>query len=569
MDINQIGPDGTAVIDQNDKIIAFNDAAIRITGFTEERVILHDYKMLFRHSKKDSDSIRQALKSGESFSNLSLNLTRADGRQVNVLASITPIKRSTKEIVSVILVFRDTREMARLAEAVQEKTKEIINEKNKLEAIFNSRSEGTFTIDNDWTITSFNRAAEKITGFSRTEAIGKKCWELFCSDQCHNNCHMEATMDGKEISSDRELCICHKDGHRVPVRVNSAPLFNADKECIGGVETFSDISELKNLSNHLKERFSFENLIGRSKSMQKIYALLKNVAQSDTTVLITGESGTGKELVARALHLNSARRLKPFMALNCSAFVESLLESELFGHEKGSFTGATRTRAGHFELANKGTLFLDEIGDLSPAVQVKLLRVLETRQFDRVGGSKPIQMDVRILAATNKSLYEEVQKGRFRDDLYYRLNVINIHMPPLRERMDDLPLLVDHFLRKFSQKFNKQINDISSAAYHTLMNYHWPGNIRELENVLEHAFVMCHEISIQPLHLPDWLLVNNHGGPEHSDIPDKDNLLENAEKSMIQQTLMQFNNNRSKTAKALNIDKSTLWRKMKKYGLLL
>ncbi len=567
MDINLICADGTAVIDQNNKIIAFNKAAVRITGFTEEQVILHDYNMLFSNSKKDSDTIRQALKSGESFSNLSLNLSRADGQQVNVLSSITPIKRSTKEIVSVVFVFRDTREMTRLAESVQEKAKEIINEKNKLEAIFNSRSEGTFTIDNDWTITSFNRSAEKISGHSRMEAIGKKCWELFCSDLCHNNCHMEATMKGKEVSPDRELCILHKDGHRVPVRVNSAPLFNADGECIGGVETFSDISELKNLANHLKERYSFENLIGRSKSMQKIYALLKNVAQSDTTVLITGESGTGKELVARALHLNCARRSKPFMALNCSAFVESLLESELFGHEKGSFTGATRTRAGHFELANKGTLFLDEIGDLSPAVQVKLLRVLETKQFERVGGSKPIQMDVRILAATNKSLYEEVKKGRFREDLYYRLNVINIHMPPLRERMDDLPLLVDHFLHKFSQKFNKEINDISSKAYRTLMDYHWPGNIRELENVLEHAFVMCHEISIQSEHLPEWLMVKNQTNLEAS-VKDRENPLENAESSMIQQTLLQFNNNRARTAEALNIDKSTLWRKMRKYGLL-
>ncbi len=562
-----IAPDGIIVIDRDKKVIAFNEAAQRITGFVEKEIIFQDYRLLFRESPSDGSYIEDALTKRKSYSNLSIDLTNSKGQNFNVLVSITPLKPPGKPIVGVVFVFRNTREMASMVQSLREKTLEILNERNRLQAIFNSRVEGTFTIDKEWKITSFNASAERITGYSSEEAVGKHCWEIFQSKVCRNGCHMECTMREQKAMLNHELLIIHKDGRRVPIRVNSAPMFDAGGEQIGGVETFQNISDIKNLTSHLEERYRFENIIGRSKSIQKIYGLIENVCQTDSTVLITGESGTGKELVARAIHLNSERKLGPFMAVNCSAFVESLLESELFGHEKGAFTGAIRSKPGRFELAHKGTLFLDEIGDLSPAVQVKLLRVLETRQFERVGGTKPLQVDVRIIAATNKNMEEEVGSGRFREDLYYRLNVINIHLPPLRERMEDLPLLVEHFLEKFRQKFQKQIKGISPAAFHLLQKYHWPGNIRSLENALEHAFVLCHEEIIQTEHLPERLWENFDQEEICNETAAGDDPVKQAEKLHIQNTLAKFGGHRGKAAEALGIDKSTLWRKMKRYGL--
>jgi transcriptional regulator with PAS, ATPase and Fis domain len=379
---------------------------------------------------------------------------------------------------------------------------------------------------------------------------------------------MEFTMSTKNVSVDNEITITHKDGKQIPIRVNSAPLLNTRQEYIGGIETFRDITEIENLKTHLAQRFRFENLIGHSKVMQRVYDLLENVAQSDSTVLITGESGTGKELVARAIHLNSERRSGPFVVVNCSAFAESLLESELFGHERGAFTGAIRRKQGHFELAQNGTLFLDEIGDISLTVQVKLLRVIETHEFERVGGTKPIRMDVRIIAATNRNLQSMIKNGRFREDLFYRINVFNIHLPPFRERLEDLPILLEHFLKTLGTKFNKEINNITPAAYNMLENHSWPGNIRELENVLEHAFVLCHSSSIQAEHLPEWFFSQNLNTERRKKNDETSFSLQAAERDVLITTLRKYNGHRGKTARALGMDKSTLWRKMKRFELI-
>lgn len=561
-------PDGISVISREGKIIAFNDAASRITGYKEKDVILKNYKLLFQQSAEYAKYINNALTKGETFSNFTLNISCPDNRILSVLASIYPIQKANNDIVSVVFIFRDTKEMYALTSALQKKIQEAINEKNKFESIFNGVSEGIFTIDNHWNITSFNRAAEKITGYTNAEAVGRKCWDIFKSSVCRKGCHMETSLADNRLMLDNELVISAKTGKRISIRVNSQPFFNADGKCVGGVETFRDVSEIKNLATHLQERYGFEKMIGHSHSMQKIYDLLQNVSQSDSTVLITGESGTGKELVARAIHLNSERRSKPFMAVNCSAFVENLLESELFGHEKGAFTGAVHTKQGRFELAQGGTLFLDEIGDISLQVQVKLLRVLETQQFERVGGTKPVKMDVRIIAATNKDLNKEIQENRFREDFFYRINVVNIHLPPLRDRMDDLPLLVEHFLKKFRNKFKKDINTISSEAFTILRNYSWPGNIRELENVLEHTFVICKGNNIKQDCLPEWLLNYSKNDLKSTASYPVQETIKNAEKIHIQSVLNQFGGRRGKAAEALGIDKSTLWRKMKKFGLL-
>lgn len=555
-------PDGIAVIGKDLKVIVFNEAASRISDYCEDDIIGVDCSLLFRECTEDLKYISESLSSNRVFTNLAINITDKKGNVKNVLASITPITKENS-VLSVVIVFRDTREMLSLSEKLEERTQELIDQKNKLDAIFNSNIEGTFTIDNDWKVTSFNTSAEKITGYKKSEAVGKKCWDIFNSSLCRNGCHMEQTMKKGKPMMSNELEIFNKDGKKIPIRVNSGILNNNKNENIGAVETFIDISEIRNLSEHLSAFFKYENIIGRNKEIKQIISVLESVAQTDTSVLITGESGTGKELAARAIHLNSSRKPGPFIAVNCSAFVESLIESELFGHEKGAFTGANKTKIGRFELAQGGTLFLDEIGDLSTAVQTKLLRVLETREFERVGGNQSIKMDRRIIAATNKNLAEEISTGRFREDLFYRINIINIHLPPLRERMDDLPLLVNHFIESFNEKFNKKIKQFSSSAYDLLMDYNWPGNIRELENVIEHSFVLCNGEIIQAECLPKRLREQ-----------DKENIIskisktqrgfKEAEKVLIISVLEKNEWNRTKTAKELKIDPSTLWRKMKK-----
>lgn len=561
-------PDGVIIIDNNGKIIAFNEAARRITGYQESEVSLKNYSFLFKHSESEQEYIEKAIRDGKSYSNLTLNLTCHNNQSLNVFASITPIKRSSDKIISVVFVIRDSNEMIKLSNSLKHKIQETIDEKNRFENIFHGVSEGIFTIDHDWNIKSFNSSAEKITGYSRDEAKGKKCWEIFKSHVCRNGCHMETTLKSKKEMLNKNLNIKRKNGNSIPIRVNSKPFLNAEGDCIGGIETFRDITEIKVLSKHIEDRYSFENIIGNSQAMKNIYTLLEHVSQTDSTVLITGESGTGKELIARAVHLNSDRKPHPFMAVNCSAFVETLLESELFGHERGAFTGAIKTKPGRFELAQNGTLFLDEIGDISPQVQVKLLRVLESRQFERVGGTKPISMNARIIVATNKDLKNEIVSGRFREDLFYRINVVNIHLPPLRERKEDLPLLTEHFLKKYRKKFKKKIYHIAPDGFEILNNYHWPGNIRELENVLEHVFVLCGEEIIHAKCLPDWLVQDiNISEPNLRDLHNVESI-KDAEKFHIQSILKKYNGDRQKVSDVLGIDKSTLWRKMKKYNLL-
>jgi PAS domain S-box-containing protein len=558
-------PDGIIVIGKDLKVIVFNEAASRIYGYNEDEVIGSDCVILFNACKDDMKYISESLRNNRVYTNIAINITDKKGNIKNVLSSITPIA-SENSVLSVVFVFRDTREMLSLSDDLEEKTLELVDQKNRLDAIFNSNIEGTFTIDNDWNITSFNTSAEKITGYKRTEAIGKKCWSIFNSSLCRNGCHMEQTLKNGKPMVGNELEILNKGGKMIPIRVNSGILYNNKNQSVGAVETFVDISEVKNLSAHLSEFYKYENIVGRNKEMKQIISLLESVSQTDSSVLITGESGTGKELAARAIHLNSSRKMGPFIAINCSAFVESLIESELFGHEKGAFTGAIKTKIGRFELAQGGTLFLDEIGDLSTTVQTKLLRVLELREFERVGGNKPIKMDARIIAATNKILSEEISAGRFRDDLFYRINVINIHLPPFRERLDDLPLLVSHFIESFNKKFNKKIRQFSSSAYDHLMDYDWPGNIRELENVIEHCFVLCNGDVIQTECLPKRLRENRKKYSFPNNIGRNIDLKE-AEKNLIKSVLEKNGWNRTKSAKELEIDPSTLWRKMKKYKI--
>ena len=315
------------------------------------------------------------------------------------------------------------------------------------------------------------------------------------------------------------------------------------------------------LTQALEKRYSFGNILGKNTQMQAIYELISDLSNTDSTVLIQGESGTGKELIARAIHFNNYRKNKPFVVANCSAYSQNLLESELFGHEKGSFTGAIRRKIGRFELAHGGTIFLDEIGEVSPPTQILLLRVLQDHRFERVGGEETLEVDVRVIAATNKNLMEEIRKGTFREDIYYRLNVIPIFVPPLRAREDDIPLLASYFLQKFSQEKGKEVTSISPEVMEILLAHSWPGNVRELENVIEHAIIIAKQEKILPKNLPQYLL--------QQPLPTKQLIsLQDHEKNLIMKTLEETNWNKHQTAKKLKINRSTLYGKMKRYGLI-
>ena len=435
-------------------------------------------------------------------------------------------------------------------------------------AILESISDGVFTVDAKWRITSFNRAAEQITGTSREQAIGQPCSEVFRSSMCETRCALRQTLhDGKPII-DRAGYIINADGKRTPISVSTAVLRDKDGTIIGGAETFRDLSEVEALRKQLKGRYQLGDLISHSPIMHDIFNLISAVASSsDTTVLIQGETGTGKELVAKAIHSLSVRANEPFIALNCGALPDNLLESELFGHKKGAFTGATTDKPGRFAMAGKGTLFLDEIGEITPALQVRLLRVLQEHSYEPLGATKSQPTQARIIAATNRDLSTMVAEGSFRQDLFYRIQVVQIDLPPLRERMEDIPLLVEHFISHFNQLQNKQISTISTEAMTCLVAHPWPGNVRELENIIERAFVVCSGSMIEVQHLPVALQNSIATAPTaHLDIH---TTRSSHERQWIINALQRNNYNRSATARELNIHKTTLYRKIKTLAIPL
>jgi len=560
------GADGLLVVDRDLRVVSCSEEAERILErpavFTVGRPI---GEVLGDEVSRDGFPLRETLEKGVVHANVRLEVKTPDGVSKPLSVSFSPLRGVDGEVRGVVVSFRDVGEIARLWDELVRRTRELEVERNRLVGILNSITDGVFTIDENWRITSWNRAAEEITGYRAEEVIGKACAEVLRGGRCGKGCPMQRTLETGKPSLSVEVEILHKSGRLVPISVNTALLYDETGEVIGAVETFRDLSALRRLTKEVQERYGFGNIVGKSKAMQSVYELLDLVAETDATVLILGESGTGKELVARAIHYNSPRKHGPFVAVNCAALTESLLESELFGHEKGAFTGAIRSKPGRFELANGGTLFLDEIGEISPAVQVKLLRFLDQRTFERVGGTEPISVDVRIIAATNRDLWKEVKEGRFREDLFYRLNVVPIHLPPLRERKDDIPLLVEHFLEKLNTRLRRNVKRVSAEAMQCLLEYPWPGNVRELENAIEQALVRCRGDEIQPEHLP--MQVCSQAMRQTLDLGSAD-LLDAAERQAILLALHESGGKRAEAARRLGISKVTLWRKMKKHGLV-
>ena len=444
------------------------------------------------------------------------------------------------------------------------------------ETVVNTIQDGIMVVDKAGTILSVNRAFEAITGYSREDMIGSPCSALHC-DICEiardkDRDHWCVLFRTGSLKM-RRCILARKDGRYIHVLKNASLLHDSNDNVIGAVETLTDITEIiqkdhqiEAFQREIRSQDGFHGILGSSASMRKVFSLIASAKASDAPVIIFGESGTGKELVAEAIHKTGARRRRPFVKVNCASLNEYLLESELFGHVKGAFTGAYRTREGRFEAAQGGDILLDEIGDLPLSTQVKLLRVLEESVIERVGENKPIQVDVRIVSATNKDLERLVEKGLFREDLFYRINVIPIAVPPLRERVEDIPLLAETFFRRIRMKSGKNIQGISEEAMKKLVDYHWPGNVRELKSAFEYSFVSCHDSIIQPHHLPTNILRGQKGRGSPTSVPvNRDEI----NKRQLLDALEKAGGNQSKAARILGVSRVTVWNRMKKFNINL
>jgi PAS domain S-box-containing protein len=440
---------------------------------------------------------------------------------------------------------------------------------HQTQIILDSIADGVFTIDMERKITSFNAAAERITGIQRDQAVGRQCWDVFRASICESQCSLRRTMETGKPILNQAIYIVNSHGDRVPISISTAILRGEGGDIIGGAETFRDLSVVEELRKELEARHSFFDIISKNQEMLRLFAMLEQVAESNSTLLLVGESGTGKELFAKAIHSLSPRRSGPMVTVNCGALPDTLLESELFGYRAGAFTDAKKDKPGRLAMAEGGTLFLDEVGDVSPALQIRLLRVLQEKAYEPLGSTRPRKADVRIVAATNRSLEDLVRQGKFRQDLYYRINVVKLVLPPLREKKEDIPLLASHFIRKFNRLSGKEIQGLAPDVLPILMAHDFPGNVRELENILEYATVVCKETLIRPEHLPDSLHPSPGGGRATADAGSqaKDLSWEDMERRFILEVLKKNAWNRTATALRLGIHPSTLWRKMKRLAI--
>ncbi|MBU0909434.1 MAG: sigma 54-interacting transcriptional regulator [Proteobacteria bacterium] len=545
--------DGVLTVDMDFKITLFNRAAELITGFKQEQVLGKFFADVLRQEGAniavDKMSLAKAINTGKPHVEECFYIETADHRVLPVSVRAAPLLDATGKIIGGVESFRDN------TGAIQR------------QYILDSVGDGVFTVDHAFKITSFNKAAEIITGYRSEEVLGKRCRDVFDGSVCEGNCPLAKAMKSQSKVDVFDIIIHGKNAKEIAVSISATALVDEFGKIIGAVETFRDLTEIHSLRRYLAAEREQTGILSNSPLMQNILALLPEFARSDSNILIVGESGTGKELIARAIHKQSNRNMMLFVAVNSGALPEKLLEAELFGYRAGAFNDEQQDKKGYFATAEKGTLFLDEVGDISPTMQAKLLQVLQSKTYEPLGAETPVSTDARIIAATSKNLEELVEDNEFREDFYRQLNIVKIQVPPMRDRMEDLPLLSEHFIRKFNRQRGKEVEGLSEEALEILMRYDYPGNVRELENIIEYSFILCSKGLIFPQHLPtkfqrksetDQALVNPETGEPMT--------LEEIEKHAIIAALTRNNFRTMQTCRELGISKDTLRRKIKAYG---
>lgn len=550
---------GVFTVDLERHITSFNVAAEEITGYRREEVIGQACHLVFRNNLCQGDcQFHRAFREGKSFLNYDLEIEDHEGNSLLINKTVTPLRDGKGKIVGAVESFQDVSLLWDLHSKMR-------YQNERFRQVLDSLALGVITFTRSGHILSFNTGAEKMTGYQREEAIGKPCTEILKCSLCQVNCPLEQILKSGESLSEREGEIKSIEGLSIPVRISFSIFQNDEMKPLGVVGIFEDRSLIQHLEKKIYQQFTCGDIIGRDPKMERVFALIPLVADREVTVLIQGPTGSGKDLLAKVIHEQSSRSKGPFVKVNCAAIPENLLESEMFGYARGAFTGAIQDKPGLFQLADKGTIFLDEIGDLPLALQAKLLRVLEDKDFYPLGAKKTVKVDVRIIAATNQDLEKMIRERQFREDLFYRLNVIRLELPSLKERIKDIPLLIDSFLKKNNLEKGKRIRRFDEKALNILLHYDYPGNIRELENIIEHACLLCQGDTIQVDHLP--LFLHTLPPSKGRDLPSPVLTTLGDEADRLREILKAHHWNRQETARALKMDRTTLWRKMKQYDL--
>ncbi len=558
--------DGLVALSPQGKILYANGAFLARTGFRFEEVLGKSCREVVTESICGNGCpFEEVLASGRPVDVFDVEVRGRNGDPISACVNFTPMKDDTGTVVGVIEVIRDITKLKDLKDNLKLASTLYRRERIKNETILNNIPSGVYTVGADMRLLSVNRSLEKVTGYRSGELIDRKCHEVFRSDFCHSGCPLKRSMRTGETLRGVQVNMRAKDGTVIPIASSTAVLRDENGEQIGGICSFRDLREYAHVAvsrGHVRE---FQGMVSKCNRVHEIFDLIETVADSDANVLIEGESGTGKELVARAVHRLSPRKERPFVGVNCASLNENLMESELFGHVRGAFTGAVKDRPGRFEMADGGTLFLDEVTEIGPHVQVKLLRVLQEREYHRVGETQARRADIRVIAATNRRIKDRIAEGAFRDDLFYRLNVVSISLPPLRERKEDIPVLVEHFLDRHASARGERYRSFSPLAMRTLIEYPWPGNIRELENAVERSLICSREDVIAEQALPAEIRNRSRG----TQLSDSARLLppDGGEMHRLRNALLRSRGNRQKAAGLLGISRVTLWRKMKEFGI--
>jgi PAS domain S-box-containing protein len=553
---------GVFTVDSDRRLTSFNRAAELLTGYKEKDVIgKYCYQVFSNKLCYGECKFHEAVEAAQKSLSFNFQITDRHNEKHLITKIVTPLYNLKRKLIGCMEIFQSH-------SAFEELINRIRYDERNLKIILDNLDIGVFTTTRGGHVTFFNTRAESISGYDRREVLGKPCSVILgANDAEDTSLILKSISDGKPRSNKKGL-MTTRDGRVIPVQANYMALFNEQDRIVGGLATIQDLSLIYQLNRAISNRYIFADMIGKAPPMQKIFEIVPVVAASEATVLIEGPTGTGKDLLAKVIHNTSDRAKRTFVKVNCAALPDNLLESEMFGYVRGAFTGADRDKPGRFQEADGGTIFLDEIGDLPLSLQAKLLRVLEDKEFYPLGSRRTTKVDVRIIAATNQTLEGEVEKKRFREDLFYRLNVIRLELPPLRERREDIPLLIEHIMKQRSAMLGALVRRISEEAMETLLNYNYPGNVRELENILEHALIICQDDTIERKHLPLFLQrgISRLGSTQDS-VEDLTRISLNDERHRILETLRRYGWHRGNTARELNMNRSTLWRKMKKYDL--